>query len=132
MARCLATGGQRLSCRHAGEDGHDCGAAVWSGAWPGEAECMLFGWFSCLVPGRGWVQCGPGHPEAGPDLNRLAREAEWDPLACRWRRPGDPADDTPYVRWHLSQGFALEPSARYTAGGMTPSAGEQPAAPGRN
>jgi hypothetical protein len=69
VARCLATGLQRL--------GHDascrCPRDVWTGRWPGEAECREFGWM-----------LGPGLP----DLNRLITTATWDPDVHRWTRPG--------------------------------------------
>ncbi|UUV28590.1 hypothetical protein NQK81_27845 [Amycolatopsis roodepoortensis] len=68
VARCLATGLQRL--------GHDetcqCPQDTWSGLWPGDAECIEFGWLY-----------GPGLP----DLNRLMTTATWDPVAHRWTRP---------------------------------------------
>ncbi|MGW4826282.1 hypothetical protein ACWEOG_01780 [Amycolatopsis japonica] len=70
VARCLATGLQRL--------GHDetcpCPQDTWSGLWPGEAECIEFGWMY-----------GPGLP----DLNRLLTTAAWDPVAHRWTRPAE-------------------------------------------
>lgn len=70
VARCLATGLQRLghapSCR--------CPQDVWTGRWPGEAECEEFGW-----------TYGPGLP----DLNRLLTTATWDPAAHRWILPGN-------------------------------------------
>lgn len=123
VARCLRTGGQRLAC---GED-HDCGNQVWTGAWPGDAECSIYGWHSYFEPGRGWVRCDPGHPEAGPDLNRLGAfsgETEWDPVACRYRRRGEDPDDTSYIRWHQARGLPLEPSARYVVNGETVPAGD--------
>ena len=107
----------------------DCGQQAWSGAWPGEAECEVFGWHSYFAPP--WTRCGPDHPEAGPDLNRLVMEAAWDPQACRWRRAADPVDDTAYVHWHLERGLALEPSARYTVDGATLPAAELLARIGR-
>jgi len=67
VARCLATGLQRLghgACR--------CPQDVWTGRWPGEAECAEFGWM-----------LGPGLP----DLTRLITTATWDPVAYRWIRP---------------------------------------------
>ena len=51
VARCLETGDQRLSC---GED-HDHGRDIWTGVWPGEAECIEFGWYSVFTE-RGWVR----------------------------------------------------------------------------
>jgi hypothetical protein len=66
VARCMATGTQRLDhgrCR--------CAADVWTGAWPGDAECLEFGW-----------TFGPGMP----DLNRLYTEATWNPARKRWVR----------------------------------------------
>lgn len=133
VARCLVTGRQRISCNvgtvvfgwpekypH-----DDCGSEAWSGEWPGHAECAEFGWHSFFEPGgRGWVRCEAADPRAGTDLNRLVVEASWDSQACRWRRPGDPVDDTFFVHWHLDRGLALEPSAVYTIDGVTLPAGE--------
>jgi hypothetical protein len=98
VARCLVTGMQRLQC-----DGlHDiegppgcftpavCGDDIWTGLWPGEAECIEYGWYAYFqgAPagwrGTGWVRCGPDHPDAVPDLNRLIRDCEWDAKAVRW------------------------------------------------
>lgn len=88
VARCLATGRQRLMCDGpAAHPGRDCGHDVWTGRWPGEAECEEFGWWvqNHIAEGLGWVPCAPDAPGAQPDVNRLVREAEWDPDACRWR-----------------------------------------------
>jgi hypothetical protein len=66
VARCVVTGYQRLACT----GHHDCGRNIWTGIWPGEAECREFGWLRAS-----------GHP----DLNRLhSGEAEWDRKAGRW------------------------------------------------
>jgi hypothetical protein len=62
------------------------GRIPWTGEWPGVAECAEFGWYSKFIPGRGWVQCNKDDPEAGPDLNRLAVEAEWDPKKRRYMK----------------------------------------------
>jgi hypothetical protein len=133
VARCLVTGRQRLSCDVGAvvfgwpetRPHDDCGSQVWPGEWPGVAECEEFGWHSFFEsPGRGWVRCEAGDPRAGTDLNRLHAETDWDPVACRRRRPGDPVDDTFYVSWHLDRGCSLEPSARYTIDGVTLPAAE--------
>ena len=78
VARCLHTGLSRLGCDG---EGHDCGQDVWTGRWPGDAECEEFGWYAVGPP---WVSCPPGTPGAGPDLNRLATEARWDRDQRRW------------------------------------------------
>jgi hypothetical protein len=127
VARCLYTGRQRISCdatavlfgRPERQPHANCGRQVWTGAWPGVAECAELGWHSFFTPDKGWTRCAADHPDAGTDLNRLYAGAYWDRTACRWRRPGGPVDDTFYVAWHLSRDCALEPSARYTVDGVT-------------
>lgn len=106
VARCMAYGTQRVQCQPGARmvvrgfypwgspivdwepDGHDCGRDVWSGRWPGEAECEEFGWFAYFVPNGNpsWRPCPAGTPGAVPDLNRLQLEARWDALAGRWVR----------------------------------------------
>ncbi len=67
VARCLVTGLQRLMC----DLNHDCGRDTWTGWWPGHVDCQRYGWM--IAPGL-------------PDLNRLAQEAAWDPVAHHWVR----------------------------------------------
>jgi hypothetical protein len=74
---------------------HDCGHQTWSGEWPGNAECREFGWYVYGDPSvEGyWVRCGPDHPKATEDLNRLVIDAEWDPDTQRGCESGlDPTD----------------------------------------
>jgi hypothetical protein len=64
---------------------------VWTGLWPGVAECREFGWYARLVPGRGWVSCRPEEADAREDLNRLHIEADWDRGAKRFVRRQKPS-----------------------------------------
>jgi hypothetical protein len=91
VARCLFNGEQRVAHD---SNSHDCGRDVWTGLWPGEAECVEFGWWSVFhgfskVGGTGWLRCGPDTPGAVPNLSRLLEEAVWDRSAGRWRRRED-------------------------------------------
>jgi hypothetical protein len=100
VARCLFTGMQRLSCDGLHVDEvmpgcyvpRDCGRDIWTGQWPGEAECAEFGWYAYFAgapageAGTGWVRCAPDYPEAVADLTRLVMECSWDASARRWVR----------------------------------------------
>jgi len=71
VARCTACGWQRISCEH--EDSDEGWGQVWTGEYPGSAECREHG----LMLPDGW-----------PDLNRLASLAHqglvaWD--GTRWQ-----------------------------------------------
>lgn len=81
VARCLASGVQRLGCGC-----HDCGHDVWSGRWPGDADAERLGWYAYFVPNGNpsWVPCAADHPGARPDLNRLQIEGRWNPELLRW------------------------------------------------
>lgn len=59
---------------------------TWTGDLPGVAECRRFGFLVKLVPGKGYVPCDKDDPDAEPDMNRLFREARWDPAARRFIR----------------------------------------------
>jgi hypothetical protein len=81
IEQCPYCGGQLISC--------DCARVPPLDdrlAWPGAAECRDFGWFARLVPGTGWVSCGPEEPGAREDLNRLHVEAVWDRQQQRFVR----------------------------------------------
>jgi hypothetical protein len=90
VARCLATGQQRLQCDGRDEGyphaDHDCGTDVWTGEWPGDVECREFGWWvqDRCAEGMGWVPCAADAPGATEDLNRLAQDARWSPEQARW------------------------------------------------
>jgi len=104
VARCLRYGTQRALCGDGARlvvkgiypwgspivehewDGHECGRDVWSGRWPGVADAERLGWYAYFVPNGdpSWVPCGPHHPGAFPDLNRLQIEGRWNAGALRW------------------------------------------------
>lgn len=89
VERCPNCGGQLISC--------DCfyerlsrrlAALPWTGEWPGVAECREFGWYCYPAEIERYItddlfvhaykRCGPDHPDATEDLNRLYEEAVWD------------------------------------------------------
>lgn len=86
VERCHRCGYQLISCDCWDEDTPppDAERVKWTGIWPGEVECIRWGWF-CKWTGGGWQRCDGADPEAGPDLNRLhSGEAHWDPLKKEW------------------------------------------------
>lgn len=86
VERCPKCGGQLISCDCRVNEIEQYTLLPWTGTWPGEEECIAFGWYSRLAPGHGWVQCEKDHPDAGPDLNRLHMECSWDAEARTWRK----------------------------------------------
>lgn len=111
VARCLDTGQQRLSCDDGMDDDfepidngdHDCGQDVWTGDYPGRADCERLGIMvryldeatgepvtdaiAQMGPNVRVEQCGTGDPGAEPDLNRLMNPggpAYWDRESKRW------------------------------------------------
>ena len=77
VERCSECGGQRLQCADH-HYGHKPCLSLWTGTWPGEAECVSLGWVL-----EDWQGDGPT-----PDLNR------WVYVT---RGLGDPGPSGPYV-----------------------------------
>lgn len=50
----------------------------WSGQRTAEEMAMRMGWYTRLLPGRGWVPCQKGDLGAWLDLNRVYAECPWD------------------------------------------------------
>lgn len=87
VAECRITGRQRLMCDHAEED--SCNTR-WRGIWPGEAECVEYGWYARMVPGlMGWHRCEKDDEGAMEDLNRLSIECVWNVEEQRMVKPGE-------------------------------------------
>lgn len=89
VARCLGNGQQRLMCRvfnQLEDSEEECGGDTWSGYLPGVLECEKFGFWSVMVPGRGWVPVPVGTPGAVHDLNRLVTERRWSREDRGWVR----------------------------------------------
>lgn len=89
VARCTNCGTQAISCDCDRDDPVISGMPRdrWTGEWPGDAACREFGLYARMVPGEGWVPCGPDDPEAEEDLNRLVMSFRWDRAKQRWVKP---------------------------------------------
>lgn len=78
-------------CYHLGVDDvdHDCGLDIWLGWSRADEAAIRYGLFSYFGPDygeKGWVSCGPEHPNATPDLNAVAM--------MKWNR-----EEQKYERW---------------------------------
>lgn len=85
VARCTYTGRQYISCFDVvlDEDGlfdfieptdHSCSPSIWSGEWPGVADCRRLGWYTSADSIWG----------VSEDLNRLVTHAVWNRDLQRW------------------------------------------------
>ncbi|MFH8405353.1 YgjP-like metallopeptidase domain-containing protein [Streptomyces sp. NPDC018019] len=72
IARCALTGRQRGNCHPA-----ELCNTVWTGQYPGEAECAEYGFYYRHGP-NGYEPCNADDPDAHHDLNRLYSECHWD------------------------------------------------------
>lgn len=82
VERCPDCGGQMLSCDCEGDI--QMPRILWDGNWPGVIECQEFGWYSKMVPGRGWVECEKNDRGASENLNKLVMETVWDKGKARF------------------------------------------------
>ncbi len=60
---------------------------VWTGLWPGKAECQEFNWYARRNPtGPGYVPCDIDDQGAMEDYNRLYTDdrCRWDPKKGRY------------------------------------------------
>jgi hypothetical protein len=78
VERCGVCGGQAISCGCRDKcSGVRCTRTLWTGDWPGVAECRERGWYSQdqHIPNSRWgsfCPCPPDAPGASEDLNRWA------------------------------------------------------------
>jgi hypothetical protein len=100
VATCPICGGQAISCRCIKEDAYftemqELGGPIpWGGVSSGAKEAIEYGFWckwSLIVPTdanrcqtSGWVVCTADEMGSHPDLNRVARECEWDKTRRRW------------------------------------------------
>lgn len=83
-ARCLYNGEQRLS--HLGNYLHpgDCGKAIWTGEYAGEAECREYGLWCRWVDAQGYVPCDVDDHGAVVDITALVNLGRWNRILHRW------------------------------------------------
>ena len=81
---CPECGGQYISC---GCEDEPEQRLPWTGEWPGVVECREFGWYSKMIPGRGWVPCEKHEPGSHENLNRLHVDAVWSKEQGRFILP---------------------------------------------
>lgn len=77
VSRCLECGGQRLSCSCDGDEGD---GDIWTGTWPGVAECEEYGLWcqNRCSEGLGFVPCSKDTPGVTEDLNALQVKTIWN------------------------------------------------------
>ena len=95
VARCSSCGGQRCDCGCVEGNG-----GIWTGEWPGKAECREYGLYAVLVPYKGWLRAKASDEGAIEDLNSLYAMGQsgvfvWN--GVRWIR-GRPIEVTDIVR----------------------------------
>jgi hypothetical protein len=90
VERCPNCGFQLCTCGCSDAEIEAVGRMVWTGRWPGEAECEEYG-FWCRqgekLPGAlvgQWTPCHKDDPGARPHLNRLVFECDWDKTKKRF------------------------------------------------
>jgi hypothetical protein len=67
-----------------GQEAHDCGKDPWLGYDPDMDQAAKYGLWCYCPPTGSPVPCGPGHPDAMPNVTRLMRNGIWDREAQRW------------------------------------------------
>lgn len=81
-ARCVYDGEQRVT--HLGRQWHDCGKSVWTGEFPGTAECREYGLWCRWSGVFGYIPCDADDLGAVPDVHVLMEWGRWDQIHQRW------------------------------------------------
>lgn len=98
IAVCLHSGGQRLQCYLSNYEPttmvsvglplvmeeHDCGQDIWTGEWPGAAECREYDLWVRWDDALGWVKTVKEDPQAREDLNSLKTSGTWNRELQKW------------------------------------------------
>ena len=93
---------QRCDCSHVEGDG-----GIWTGEWPGKAECREYGLYGIFVLNKGWLKAKASDEGATEDLKSLYGMAESGELVwngVRWIRSRalEPTDIVRVLRDSLS------------------------------
>ena len=77
VTRCKVHGVQLFKC-HLIKESENCMPTNFDGYFPGTQEAIKREWYVFQNSENKWEVCGPDHPEATPDINKVIKELTWD------------------------------------------------------